>query len=221
MNSPGTVPNRGATSRSPLAWTRFVAPFGAPIGHRWPSVYLLSDDEPSAREVVGMMRRAAELVGNRVIPPFLGVAIPPQHFDELARVVAFVDAHLPTLREPSGRTLMGAGAAAVGTLASGLRHASLFGVVEAWNSAPCDPRLPELLAILQQPPSPLAQRVFLSNTSADARDTAVSTEIADALSRTTRPFALLRGPRPSSSPWWLPQLPRALGFALRSAPWPA
>lgn len=211
------------TPRSPpLLGTRLIGRRSTPAGHLLPSVYLLIGDELSAREEVQMLRRAAELVRNRVIPPFLAVALPKLDCYELSNAVAYVDANFPTLREPRGRTLIGVGGPAVETLASGIQSASLFGVLEAWNSAPCDPCLPRLFALLHEQAKPnLTQRVFLSTASFDARDEAVSIEIADELSRTRRPYAHWSGPRSSAAPWWLPQLPRALSFALRGAPWPA
>jgi hypothetical protein len=49
------------------------------------------------------------------------------------RVVPWIDAHLPTIPAASGRVLAGLSAGGYGAVDIGLRHPSLFGLVESWS----------------------------------------------------------------------------------------
>lgn len=199
---------------------RVVRQRGAPRGELLASVYLLAGSDLRARNRLKILRSAEALVKARVIPSFLAVVIDALDAQDLAATVSSVDARFPTLREPRARALVGVGESAVEALAQGLRHPALFGVVEAWDSAPHDPWLPCLFATLAAQPSTDTQRVFLSSATVASARAAPSVEIADALSRVHRPYALWLGSTASTADLSLAQLPAALRFALRSVPWP-
>jgi enterochelin esterase-like enzyme len=57
----------------------------------------------------------------------------PWEHDLVDEVVPWIDAHLPTVADPSGRVIAGLSAGGFGAADIGLRNPDVFGAVEAWS----------------------------------------------------------------------------------------
>ncbi len=57
----------------------------------------------------------------------------PWEQELVARLVPWIDEHLPTIAEPGGRVIAGLSAGGFGAADIGLRHPDVFGAVESWS----------------------------------------------------------------------------------------
>lgn len=117
--------------------------------HRYRVVYLLHGMRGSPSEFVAgaaLPRFADSGVAAGTIAPFIAVmpaAGPNRDYNGewagqwedalVGKVVPWVDAHLPTVRGPTGRILAGLSAGGFGAVDIGLRHPGLFGTIESWG----------------------------------------------------------------------------------------
>lgn len=116
---------------------------------RYPVVYLLHGMRGSPSEfIVGtnLVQYADAGIASGAVRPFIAVMpaagashdyngewAGPWERMLVQQVVPWVDAHLPTIRGPSGRILAGLSAGGYGAADIGLRNPSLFGTVESWG----------------------------------------------------------------------------------------
>jgi hypothetical protein len=124
-------------------------PPGFDTGRRYPVVYLLHGMPGSPWSYVNSLSLAAladTLVARREVQPFIAV-VPvagrtghyagewagPWERYLIERVVPWVDANLPTIESPHGRTLAGLSAGGYGAVDIGLRHPLLFSRLESWG----------------------------------------------------------------------------------------
>ncbi len=122
-------------------------PPGFSTGRAYPVVYLLHGMPGTAESIYGSLHLAQLLDGaiatGRIVP---FVVVMPAAADSatsewagmweryvVGDVVPWVDAHLPTIRAASGRAIAGICAGGFGAMDIGLRHPSLFGVLESWE----------------------------------------------------------------------------------------
>ena len=116
---------------------------------RYPVVYLLHGLPGSPSEYLNgthLGRFADQQIATGRLRPFIAV-IPaagrtPHYGGEWAdqwennliyQVLPWVDAHLPTIRSPSGRVIAGLSAGGYGAIDIALRHPRLFGIAESWS----------------------------------------------------------------------------------------
>jgi enterochelin esterase-like enzyme len=144
----GRIPNRQ------VAWDRRASAVYLPPGFnletRYRVVYLLHGlrGSPSSYyDGLHLATVADGLIRSRQSPPFIAVMpvagqIVNPDADEWAGawesyvvrdVVPWVDAHLPTIASPAGRTLAGLCAGGYGAIDIGLRNPGVFGTLESWE----------------------------------------------------------------------------------------
>lgn len=116
---------------------------------RYPVVYLLHGIKGAPSEYLDgtqLVSFADNGIASRTLRPFIAVmpaAGPNGEYngewagrweDEVVRrVVPWVDAHLSTIRGPTGRVLAGLSAGGFGAVDIGLRHLGTFGTLESWG----------------------------------------------------------------------------------------
>jgi len=124
-------------------------PPGFTASRRYPVVYLLHGMPGSPSEYLAGARLVAfgdAAIAAGTVPPFIAVmpaaGTQPHYNGEwagiwehhvVARVVPWVDAHLPTIASPRGRVLAGLSAGGYGAVDIALRNPGVFGTVEAWS----------------------------------------------------------------------------------------
>jgi S-formylglutathione hydrolase FrmB len=124
-------------------------PPGYSAAHRYPVVYLLHGMPGSPSEFLdgtSLVAFADSAISSGRLRPFVAVmpaAGPdakyngewagPWEREVVDGVVPFVDAHLSTQAEPSGRVLAGLSAGGFGAVYIALREPRLFGTVESWS----------------------------------------------------------------------------------------
>jgi enterochelin esterase-like enzyme len=124
-------------------------PPGFTTSDRYPVVYLLHGMPGSPSEFIqgtGLLDWADAAIADGTIRPFIAVmpaAGPdPGYNGEWAGpwermlvddVVPWVDAHLPTVRARSARTLAGLSAGGFGAVDIGLRNPAMFSTIESWS----------------------------------------------------------------------------------------
>jgi S-formylglutathione hydrolase FrmB len=124
-------------------------PPGFSAAQRYPVVYLLHGMPGSPWSYIRSLSLASlsdTLITRREARPFIAVipvAGPTGHYDGewagpwedyvVDDVVPWVDAHLPTIASPAGRTIAGLSAGGYGAVDIALRHPGLFGQVESWG----------------------------------------------------------------------------------------
>ena len=116
---------------------------------RYPVVYLLHGMPGSPSEYLDgtqLAQFADEAIAEGRVRPFIAV-IPaagprgryngewagPWEDAVVDRIVPWVDAHLPTIAEPRGRTIAGLSAGGFGAIDIALRHPDVFGAAESWS----------------------------------------------------------------------------------------
>lgn len=118
-------------------------------GRRYPVIYLLHGMPGSPSEYLAgtnLLDDADDRIADGELRPFIGVmpaAGPSGRYNGewagpweralVDYVVPWVDAHLPTVDERSGRTLGGLSAGGFGAVDIALRNSGLFGAVESWS----------------------------------------------------------------------------------------
>lgn len=116
---------------------------------RYPVVYLLHGMPGSPWSYINSLSLAAlsdTLIGRGEARPFIAVvpvAGPSGHYDGewtgpwerylIGKVVPWVDDHLPTIADATGRTLAGLSAGGYGAVDIGLRNPMVFGRLESWG----------------------------------------------------------------------------------------
>jgi|SRR5579884_114129 len=117
--------------------------------HRYPVVYLLHGMPGSPTEYeygTDLPGWAAGAISSEAVKPFIAVipaAGPDRKYNGewagpwetalVRQIVPWVDSHLPTLAEPSGRVLAGLSAGGYGAVDIALRNPTVFGAVESWS----------------------------------------------------------------------------------------
>jgi enterochelin esterase-like enzyme len=116
---------------------------------RYPVVYLLHGMRGSPSEYLygaQLVQFADSAITSRAVRPFIAVlpaAGPNRDYNGewagqweqmvVHQIVPWVDAHLPTIRGPSGRVLAGLSAGGFGAADIGLRNPGVFGTIESWG----------------------------------------------------------------------------------------
>lgn len=124
-------------------------PPGFARAKRYPVVYLLHGMPGDPDEYVNALHIAEvadRLIATGAVRPFIAVlpaAGPSVHYNGewagpweryiVDAVVPWVDAHLPTVAAPAGRTLAGLSAGGFGAVDIGLRTPEVFGRIESWS----------------------------------------------------------------------------------------
>lgn len=137
------------TAPKPLRPGFVYVPPGLNPTHAYPVVYLLHGMPGDPDEYVNALALQAvadRLIAAGAVRPFIAVlpaAGPDVHYNGewagaweayLVRdVVPWVDAHLPTVSSPDGRTIAGLSAGGYGAADIGLRAPRLFGRIESWS----------------------------------------------------------------------------------------
>jgi poly(3-hydroxybutyrate) depolymerase len=143
----GTIPDPRVPQ--PLRPGYVYLPPGFEPAIRYPVVYLLHGMPGDPLEYVDSLhlaQTADQLISSNAVHPFIAVlpaagpnvkyngewAGPWEEYVDRA-VVPWVDAHLPTIATPAGRTLAGLSAGGYGAVDIALRSPQLFGQVESWS----------------------------------------------------------------------------------------
>jgi enterochelin esterase-like enzyme len=143
----GTIPGRYAPAAPGTSYV--YLPPGFTTARRYPVVYLLHGMPGDPRIYVRashLARVADRLIATGAAPfiavvPYAGPATHRGRAEWAGRwenylvhdVVPWTDAHLPTVRSATGRTLAGLSAGGFGAVDIGLRHPGLFGTLESWS----------------------------------------------------------------------------------------
>jgi S-formylglutathione hydrolase FrmB len=155
---PGFVPIRGGPHGGIVLRGRFPGtersgyvylPPAFSDAQRYPVVYLLHGMPGSPSEYLhgaGLVDFADTAIADGSVRPFIAVApaaggrrgyngewAGPWERRLVRRVLPWVDVHLPTVADRSGRILAGLSAGGYGAVDIGLRNADLFGTVESWS----------------------------------------------------------------------------------------
>jgi enterochelin esterase-like enzyme len=227
--------------------TIVYTPPGFSPAARYPVVYLLHGMPGDPWEYVNSLRLARvadELISAHEAVPFVAVApaargagdgewAGPYEDYLVARVVPWVDAHLPTDAGPGGRTLAGVSAGGYGALDIGLRH-PLFGTLESWGGyfapfadgplrgAPASVLAAHAPAVLVRRQAAALRargvRFFVSSGPSHGRvHEADTVAFARELARLGVPHRLLLVPRIRRHPSWRTQFRAGLRYALAPA----
>jgi enterochelin esterase-like enzyme len=124
-------------------------PPGFDSSRRYPVVYLLHGLPGDPSEYIDGTRLgefADNAISKGTVRPFIAIvpaAGATAHYDGewagpwetalVGRIVPWVDKHLPTIAEPSGRIIAGLSAGGYGAVDIAFRHPGLFGTVESWS----------------------------------------------------------------------------------------
>ena len=240
----GIIPGKYAPP-APRASYVYLPP-GFTTARRYPVVYLLHGmpGDPLGYVHGSHLARVADrLIASGASPfvavaPYAGPATHRGHAEWAGRwenylvhdVVPWADAHLPTIRSASGRTLAGLSAGGFGAIDIGLRHLGLFGTLESWSGyfepLPDGPFIHASTADLEaHDPSLLVRadaarlrrehlRIELSTGVGHGKITPVmTTDFADELHELKVPYALWYVPARVRGPDYADQMQRGLAYA--------